>query len=235
MVAPADSRSSAALRFGMTTRSRRWTQQRSASAGCAPRRRSSSTEPTPPTTGCAIKEVAHMTLSVDEPDPDDPLIADSATRPGRPGCTRTSSRPRTFPSSGTPGATRRGSSTTRAAAATSSRGSSNGSATIRRRGRRRSRPSSRCSTRATSRASACSTSGRRQGALELVVYAHSLDFGKKAYGNLVELARLQELVAGELGLPVGALTMLVKSAHVYEPEWELMARLAARRAPPGAG
>ena len=41
------------------------------------------------------------------------------------------------------------------------------------------------------------------GALELVVYAHSLDFGKKAYGNLVELARLQEQVAGELGLPVG--------------------------------
>jgi thymidylate synthase len=30
-----------------------------------------------------------------------------------------------------------------------------------------------------------------QGKLELVVYAHSLDFGKKAYGNLVELARLQ--------------------------------------------
>ena len=41
------------------------------------------------------------------------------------------------------------------------------------------------------------------GALELVVYAHSLDFGKKAYGNLVELARLQALVAGELDLPVG--------------------------------
>ena len=38
------------------------------------------------------------------------------------------------------------------------------------------------------------------GRLELVVYAHSLDFGKKAYGNLVELARLQELVAGELEL-----------------------------------
>ena len=41
--------------------------------------------------------------------------------------------------------------------------------------------------------------------LELVVYAHSLDFGKKAYGNLVELARLQQLVAGELGLPLGPL------------------------------
>ena len=55
------------------------------------------------------------------------------------------------------------------------------------------------------------------------MYAHSLDFGKKAYGNLVELARLQELVAGELELPVGSLTMYVKSAHVYEPEWALMA------------
>jgi thymidylate synthase len=64
------------------------------------------------------------------------------------------------------------------------------------------------------------------GSLELVVYAHSLDFGKKAYGNLVELARLQQLVATELGRPVGRLTVLVKSAHVYEPEWALMEELA---------
>jgi thymidylate synthase len=62
-------------------------------------------------------------------------------------------------------------------------------------------------------------------ALELVVYAHSLDFGKKAYGNLVELARLQEHVADELELPVGRLTVHAKSAHVYQPEWELMAGL----------
>jgi thymidylate synthase len=64
------------------------------------------------------------------------------------------------------------------------------------------------------------------GSLELVVYAHSLDFGKKAYGNLVELARLQQLVAKELLRPVGRLTVLVKSAHVYEPEWALMEELA---------
>ena len=72
------------------------------------------------------------------------------------------------------------------------------------------------------------------GRLELVVYAHSLDFGKKAYGNLVELARLQALVAGELELPVGSLTVYVKSAHVYEPEWALMAtaRRRARAAQP---
>ena len=65
--------------------------------------------------------------------------------------------------------------------------------------------------------------------LELVVYAHSLDFGKKAYGNLVELARLQEEVAGELGAPVGRLVIHAKSAHVYEPEWEPMAQLTHGR------
>jgi thymidylate synthase len=65
------------------------------------------------------------------------------------------------------------------------------------------------------------------GALELVVYAHSLDFGKKAYGNLVELARLQEHVAGELDVPVAQLVVHAKSAHVYEPEWALMAHIAA--------
>jgi thymidylate synthase len=63
------------------------------------------------------------------------------------------------------------------------------------------------------------------GLLELVVYAHGLDFGKKAYGNLVELARLQEHVAGELAVAVGRLVIHAKSAHVYEPEWELMAGL----------
>jgi thymidylate synthase len=70
------------------------------------------------------------------------------------------------------------------------------------------------------------------GRLELVVYAHSLDFGKKAYGNLVELARLQERVAGELGVLLGRLVIHAKSAHVYEPEWELMARLTVAEATP---
>ena len=64
------------------------------------------------------------------------------------------------------------------------------------------------------------------GELELVVYAHSLDFGKKAYGNLVELARLQERVASEVGVLLGRLVIHAKSAHVYESEWKLMSRLA---------
>ncbi len=68
---------------------------------------------------------------------------------------------------------------------------------------------------------------RVSGALDLVVYAHSLDFGKKAYGNLVELARLQHEVAGRVAVPVGTLVIHAKSAHVYEPELELMAEVTA--------
>jgi thymidylate synthase len=68
------------------------------------------------------------------------------------------------------------------------------------------------------------------GAVELVVYAHSLDFGKKAYGNLVELARLHERVASGVGAAVGRLVLHAESAHVYEPEWELMRSVAAARA-----
>jgi thymidylate synthase len=64
-----------------------------------------------------------------------------------------------------------------------------------------------------------------QGRLELVVYAHSLDFGKKAYGNLVELARLQREVAAAVAAPTGSLVIHAKSAHVYEPELETMRRL----------
>jgi thymidylate synthase len=59
---------------------------------------------------------------------------------------------------------------------------------------------------------------RRGDTVELVVYAHSLDFGKKAYGNLVELARLQHEVAAAVGTGVGQLVIHVKSAHIYEPE-----------------
>jgi thymidylate synthase len=58
------------------------------------------------------------------------------------------------------------------------------------------------------------------GVVELVVYAHSIDFGAKGYGNLVELASLQRQVAQALSVPIGRLVMIVKSAHVYETERE---------------
>jgi thymidylate synthase len=68
----------------------------------------------------------------------------------------------------------------------------------------------------------------RDGALEQVVYAHSIDFGAKGYGNLVELAWLQEHVAAALAVPVGRLDFIVKSAHVYETEFEYMNTVLAR-------
>ena len=70
------------------------------------------------------------------------------------------------------------------------------------------------------------------GAVELVVYAHSLDFGKKAYGNLIELAALQAQVAAQLERKAARLVIHVKSAHIYEPEREAVERLVkAENAP----
>jgi thymidylate synthase len=65
------------------------------------------------------------------------------------------------------------------------------------------------------------------GELQLGVYAHAIDFGTKGYANLVELAALQARVAGNLGVGVGTLTMNVKSAHLYETELELMRDIVA--------
>src|SRR5689334_17115979 len=67
----------------------------------------------------------------------------------------------------------------------------------------------------------------RDGAVELAVYAHSIDFGAKGYGNLVELALLQARVAESLDRPVGGLRFIVKSAHVYDTERERMLGIVA--------
>jgi thymidylate synthase len=73
---------------------------------------------------------------------------------------------------------------------------------------------------------------RRDDALELVVYAHSIDFGAKGYGNLVELAALQQHVAHALAVPIGRLLMIVKSAHVYETEIAYMRGILAETGGP---
>jgi thymidylate synthase len=62
----------------------------------------------------------------------------------------------------------------------------------------------------------------RGGQLESIVYAHSIDFGAKGYGNLVELAYLMERVAESLSRPVGRLDFVVKSAHIYGPDVSMM-------------
>jgi thymidylate synthase len=73
---------------------------------------------------------------------------------------------------------------------------------------------------------------RRSGSLELVVYAHSIDFGKKGFANLVQLAELQRDVASELSVPVGPLVMIVKSATIYQAELSMMSEMisSAQRA-----
>lgn len=72
------------------------------------------------------------------------------------------------------------------------------------------------------------------GALELVAYCHSIDFGTKGYGNLVELAALQQHVAHALDVPVGRLTMTVKSAHVYATEFDQMRGVLERSVASGS-
>ncbi|GAA5185511.1 hypothetical protein GCM10023322_29710 [Rugosimonospora acidiphila] len=67
------------------------------------------------------------------------------------------------------------------------------------------------------------------GELQLAVYAHGIDFGTKGYANLVELAALQDRVAGELRVGIGTLTMTVKSAHIYDTELDLMRAVVAAR------
>ncbi|UFS60324.1 thymidylate synthase [Subtercola endophyticus] len=63
--------------------------------------------------------------------------------------------------------------------------------------------------------------------VELVVYAHSIDFGAKGYGNLTELAIIQHQVADALQLPVGTLRFIVKSAHIYDTERAEMGQIVA--------
>jgi thymidylate synthase len=61
-----------------------------------------------------------------------------------------------------------------------------------------------------------------EGSLHLAVYAHSIDFGAKGYANLLELAAIQHQVAAEIDQPVGSLTMIVKSSHIYDSDAAFM-------------
>jgi thymidylate synthase len=67
-----------------------------------------------------------------------------------------------------------------------------------------------------------------EGAVDLVVYAHSIDFGAKGYANLVQLAELQAIVARGVGRRAGRLTFIVKSAHIYDTEVSFMREALAQ-------
>lgn len=74
----------------------------------------------------------------------------------------------------------------------------------------------------------------RDEQLQAVVYAHSIDFGTKGYGNLVELGGLMERIASPLDVGVGRLDFVVKSAHIYAPDIAAMREVVAARVPPVA-
>lgn len=60
----------------------------------------------------------------------------------------------------------------------------------------------------------------RDDNLILTVLCRSLDFGRKAYANMVALHKIQKLVADELKVQIGALILHIISAHVYENDIE---------------
>ena len=51
--------------------------------------------------------------------------------------------------------------------------------------------------------------------LYLTAYCRALDFGCKAYVNLVMLYLIQKEIAEKAGIPCGKLILIVKSAHFY--------------------
>jgi thymidylate synthase len=66
------------------------------------------------------------------------------------------------------------------------------------------------------------------GALWQVATCHSIDFGAKGYGNLVELAHISQQIADALSAPVGPLVMSVKSAHIYDTDAAYVHRILSR-------
>ncbi len=60
------------------------------------------------------------------------------------------------------------------------------------------------------------------GKLDMTTYCRALDFGCKAYVNLVMLHLIQKEIAEKTGIPCGKLILIVKSAHFYLRDREMV-------------
>ena len=60
------------------------------------------------------------------------------------------------------------------------------------------------------------------GKLDMTAYCRALDFGCKAYVNLVMLHLIQKEIAEKTGIPCGKLILIVKSAHFYLRDREMV-------------
>lgn len=56
--------------------------------------------------------------------------------------------------------------------------------------------------------------------LNMYVYCRSLDFGCKAYVNLVMLYNILKQVASEINIKVGDMNLIVKLAHIYDKDMD---------------
>ena len=56
--------------------------------------------------------------------------------------------------------------------------------------------------------------------LNMYIYCRSLDFGSKAYVNLVMLYNILKQVSEAVKLEIGNMNLTVKSAHIYEKDRE---------------
>lgn len=58
--------------------------------------------------------------------------------------------------------------------------------------------------------------------LNLYVYSRGLDFGNKAYGNMICIIDILNLVAKKTNLCAGKINFICKSIHIYDTEYEEM-------------
>jgi thymidylate synthase len=65
----------------------------------------------------------------------------------------------------------------------------------------------------------------RDGRLNLSVFFRSHDFAGAYPANLYGLARLLQLVAGEVGAETGSISTTSSSAHIYEHDWDSVERM----------
>ncbi len=59
----------------------------------------------------------------------------------------------------------------------------------------------------------------------MYIYCRSLDFGCKAYVNLVMLYNILKQISDEINVKIGDMNLIVKSAHVYDKDKEKVNRI----------
>ena len=70
------------------------------------------------------------------------------------------------------------------------------------------------------------------GKLNMTAYCRALDFGCKAYANLVMLYLIQKEITEKVGMEIGRMTLIVKSAHFYLRDEEKVMKILGENCAP---